>query len=416
MDGMNTQQHNIKSGTHPSRFQNRYQGQGNVTGVGSGNTKVSAQNALWKTVVKRAVWKYARAQGYLVSTTSPDGQVKERVMSEHRSDLNDMFDRLYTILKLNESQIRKWQSRPNQSFIITESDLVYALYRVALFIKNFPEAKDAVDKIYIIPNGSIGTLVVYPHYLLLADIFMKHANIKYYRFQVDTENSNLKSATVKFYVDGIDGSLDFTVFLNDLALLERMKDKQAINSYPNLTVMLCKQALRQGLLLYFPSVAIKMTISVDSFVGEDEYFTDNRGISESNRGTTFVANTPKPTTNPPKYETHEKSETQDTFVANTPKPMPNLPKYEKAETQDYPSKIRDLLTKIHVQYNNDNDFMKFIGNRIRDTYNISQAKLTDPTIPAEFHNAIIEYLSDQSNIEMLYKSYQEMVKTNQTDQ
>jgi len=364
-----------------NRPQHKYPGQDKVEAVGPAD---------WQLIVKKAVRKYARAQGYIVSTALPDGKVQERVAPEHRGDLKDMYNRLYTILKLNESQIRNWQARPNQSFIITESDLVYALYRVALFIKNFPESKDAVDKIYIIPNASVGTLIVYPHYLLLADIFMKHANIKYYRFQVDTENGNLKSATVKFYVDGIDDSLDFTVFLSDLALLGRLKDKQAINSYPNLTVMLCKQALRQGLALYFPSVAIKLAISVDNFVGEDEYFTDNRGITESDRNTTFVVNKPKPIT--------------------------NTPKHENAETQDYPSKIRDMLTKIHLQYNSDNDFMKFLGNRIRDIFNISQAKLTDPTIPGETQNAIIDYLSVQANIETLYKSYQELVKTTQTDE
>jgi len=369
----------MKSSTHPFRAPNKYQGKG--TGVGRDN---------WKLIVKKAVWKYARAQGYLVITESPDGKVQERVVPEHRRDLNDMFDRLYTILKLNEAQIRKWQAKPNQSFIISESDLVYALYRVAIFIKNFPEAKDAVDKIYIIPNASVGTLVVYPHYLLLADIFMRHANIKYYRFQVDTENGNLKSATVKFYVEGVDGSLDFTVFVSDLALLERLKDKQNINSYPNLTVMLCKQALRQGLALYFPAVAIKMAISVDNFVGEDEFVTNNQSNAELGRGTTFVVNKPKPITSP---HTNENNETQDS-----------------------PSKIRELLTKIHLQYDNDNDFLKFLGNRIKDTFSISQAKLTDPTIPAETQNAIIEYLSNKDNIETLYKSYQEIVKTTQTDQ
>ena len=381
MVGMNAQQNSMKSSTHPFRAPNKYQGQGKGTGVGRDD---------WKQIVKKAVSKYARAQGYLVSITLPDGKVQERVAPEHRGDLKDMYNRLYTILKLNESQILNWQAKPNQSFIITEADLVYALYRVALFIKNFPEAKDAVDKIYIIPNASVGTLIVYPHYLLLADIFMKHANIKYYRFQVDTENGSLKSATVKFYVDGVDGSLDFTVFVNDLALLGRLKDKQNINSYPNLTVMLCKQALRQGLALYFPAVAIKMAISVDNFVGEDEFFTNNRGNAEPERGTTFVVNKPKPITSPPTNENNE--------------------------TQDSPSKIRELLTKIHLQYDNDNDFLKFLGNRIKDTFSISQAKLTDPTIPAETQNAIIEYLSDQDNIETLYKSYQEIVKTTPTDQ
>ncbi len=378
---MSAQQHNMRSHTYPNRVQNKYQSQSKAAGVSPDD---------WKQIIKKAVSKYARAQGYIVTTTSPDGKVQERVAPEHRGDLKDMYNRLYTILKLNESQILNWQARPNQSFIITEEDLVYALYRVAIFIKNFPEAKDAVDKIYIIPNASVGTLVVYPHYLLLADIFMKHANIQYYRFQVDTENGSLKSATVKFYVDGVDGSLDFTVFVNDLALLGRLKDKQNINSYPNLTVMLCKQALRQGLALYFPSVAIKMAISVDNFVGEEEYFTDNRGATETNRDTTFVTNKPKPITNPPRHE-------------NT-------------ETQDYPSRIRELLTKIHLQYDNDNDFMKFLGNRIRDTFGISQAKLTDPTIPADVQNAIIDYLSDQANIDTIYKSYQEIVKTTQTDQ
>jgi hypothetical protein len=378
---MNARQNNVKSSMQQYRAQNKYQRQDRGDDVVPGN---------WKLIVRKAVRKYARAQGYLVATKSPEGKVQERVIPEHLGELKDMFDRLYTILKLNESQIRNWQARPNQSFIISETDLVYALYRVALFIKNFPEAKDAVDKIYIIPNASVGTLIVYPHYLLLADIFMKHANIKYYRFQVDTENGNLKSATVKFYVEGADGSLDFTVFVNDLALLGRLKDKQNINSYPNLTVMLCKQALRQGLALYFPSVAIKMAISVDNFVGEDEYFSDNRGATELDRGTTFVANKPKP-------------------VANTSK-------HENPEIQDYPSKIREILTKIHAQYNNDNDFMKFLGNRIRDTFSISQAKLTDPTIPAESQNAIIDYLSDQTNIDTLYKSYQEIVKTSETDQ
>jgi hypothetical protein len=380
MGGMNAQQNNMRSGTRSFSAPKGYMSQDKAKGVDSDSLKL---------IVKKAVRKYARAQGYLVITKSPEGKVQERVIPEYIGDLKDMFDRLYTILKLNESQIRKWQSRPNQSFIITESDLVYALYRVALFIKNFPEAKDAVDKIYIIPNASVGTLIVYPHYLLLADIFMKHANIKYYRFQVDTENGNLKSATVKFYVEGIDGSLDFTVFVSDLALLERMKDKQAINSHPNLTVMLCKQALRQGLALYFPSVAIKLAISVDNFVGEDEYFTDNRSISESDRSATFVV--------------------------NKPKPIAKSSKHENVEKQDYPSKIRELLTKIHVQYDNDNDFMKFLGNRIRDAFNISQAKLTDPTIPVETQNAIIDSLSDQANIETLYKSYQEIVKTTQTD-
>jgi hypothetical protein len=397
MGGMNAQQQNMKANTYQNRVQNKYQDKGKAVGVAPEN---------WKQIVKRAVWKYARAQGYLVSTQAADGQVKERVRPEHLGDLNDMYDRLYTILKLNESQIRNWQARPNQSFIITESDLVYALYRVALFIKNFPEAKDAVDKIYIIPNASVGTLVVYPHYLLLADIFMKHANIKYYRFQVDTENGNLKSATVKFYVDGVDGSLDFTVFVSDLALLSRLKDKQSINTYPNLTVMLCKQALRQGLALYFPSVAIQMAISVDNFVGEDEYLTDNRGVFETDRGTTFVVNKPKPITNA----------TQNEDPAGKPKPITNPPKHENAGTQDLTNNIRLLLTKIHAQYNNDNDFMKFLGNRIRETFNISQAKLTDPTIPSEVQNAIVDYLSDQPNIETLYKSYQEIVKTTQSEQ
>ncbi len=371
----------MKSAMYQGRSQDNYRDQGKRVGVTPDD---------WKQIVKKAVLKYARAQGYLVITKSPDGKVQEKVAPEFRNDLKDMFARLYTILKLNESQILNWQAKPNQSFIITESDLVYALYRVSLFIKNFPEAKDAVDKIYIIPNASAGTLVVYPHYLLLADIFMRHASIKYYRFQLETENGSLKSATVKFYVEGVDGSLDFTVFVNDLALLGRLKDKQNINSYPNLTVMLCKQALRQGLALYFPSVAIKMAISVDNFVGEDEFVASNRSMSEIDRSATFVVEKPKPITNPVKHE--------------------------NVEAEDYPAKIRMLLTKIHAQYNNDNDFMKFLGNRIRDIFNISQAKLTDPTIPLEVQISIVDYLSDHANIEMLYKSYREIVDPTQTDQ
>jgi hypothetical protein len=380
MGGMSAQQSNTKPSTSQASAQSSYRDQVKRVGVTPDD---------WKAVVKKAVLKYARALGYIVSTQLPDGKVQERIAPEYRGDLKDMYNRLYTILKLNETQILNWQAKPNQSFIITESDLVYALYRVALFIKNFPEAKDAVDKIYIIPNASAGTLVVYPHYLLLADIFMRHANIKYYRFQIENENGNLKSATVKFYVDGVDGSLDFTVFVNDLALVGRLKDKQNINSYPNLTVMLCKQALRQGLALYFPSVAIKMAISVDNFVSEDEFFANNRGIFEMDRGNTFVVEKPKPITNPTKHES--------------------------AETEDYPAKIRMLLTKIHAQYNNDNDFMKFLGNRIRDIFNISQTKLTDPTIPFEIQSAIVDYLNDQANIETLYKSYREIVNITQID-
>jgi len=242
-----------------------------VQGQTLNQTKLTLGNAkALEAVVRKAIWKFARSQGYVVKTASPDGAVQEKIPPQYHTELKTLFDRLYTVLKLNEGQIRKWQARPNQGFIITEDDMVYALYRVALFMKNFPEAQDAADKIYIIPNAALSTLIVYPHYLLLADIFMRHANIKYYKFEVEAENGVPKKATVKFYVEGVEGSMDFTVFASDLALSERIKDKPISDGYPNLTVMLCKQALRQGLSLYFPAVAIKMAISVDNFVAEGE--------------------------------------------------------------------------------------------------------------------------------------------------
>jgi len=258
---MSAQQKPTQTTAYSKGFQSQTQ---NQTKAVLGNTTNLQE------VVKQALKKFARSQGYVVTTKTQDGKVQEKISPQYHAELKDLFDRLYTVLKLNEGQLRKWQARPNQSFVIKEDDLVYALYRVALFMKNFPEAKDAADKLYIIPNAALSTLIVYPHYLLLADIFMRHANIKYYRFHVVEENGVPKSATVKFYVEGVDGSLDFTVFASDLALFDRMKDKQANNSYPNLTVMLCKQALRQGLGLYFPAVAIKLAISVDSFVPEGE--------------------------------------------------------------------------------------------------------------------------------------------------
>jgi hypothetical protein len=262
---MSTQQKPTQGTAYSKGFQSQPQNQTKLT---FGNTKNLEE------VVKKAVRKFARSRGYLITTTTQDGKVQEKISSQYHAELKDLFDRLFTVLKLNEGQLRKWQDRPNQSFIITEDDMVYALYRVALFIHNFPEVKEAVDKIYIIPNAALSTLIVYPHYLLLADIFMRHANVKYYRFHVDTENGVPKSATVKFYVEGVEGSLDFTVFASDLALFDRMKDKQATNNIPNLTVMLCKQALRQGLSLYFPAVAIKMAISVDNIVAEGEFATN----------------------------------------------------------------------------------------------------------------------------------------------
>jgi hypothetical protein len=258
---MSTQQKTTQTTAYTKGFQSQTLSQTKL---------VLGSTANLQAVVKKAIWKFARSQGYVVTTKTQDGKEQEKIAPQHQNELKDLFDRLYTVLKLNEAQITKWQARPNQVFIITEDDMAYALYRVALFMKNFPEAKEATDKIYIIPNPGLSTLMVYPHYHLLASIFMKHAFIKYYRFHVEEENGVPKSATVKFYVEGVEGSLDFTVFTSDLAVFDRMRDKQDSKSFPNLTVMLCKQALRQGLSVYFPDIAIKMSISVDNFVPEGE--------------------------------------------------------------------------------------------------------------------------------------------------
>jgi len=190
------------------RYKGQYQERGKTTGFSP---------EYLSNVVKKAVIKYARGEGYTIKSKTKEGKIVETIAPEYRDKANDMYDRLYTVVKLNEFQLAETQWRPNQSYSVTEDDLIYALYRVALFIKNFPEVKDALDKIYLIPSPTRRTIVVFPHYALLTHIFMERSNLKYYRFSINTENGSVRSVTVHFYIDGIEQSLDFTVFVSDLA-------------------------------------------------------------------------------------------------------------------------------------------------------------------------------------------------------
>jgi hypothetical protein len=376
---MSTQQGSMKFSAQQARPETKHQERDRMTGFSP---------KYLSNVVKRAVMKYARSEGYTVKSKTKDGKVVETIAPEHLDKANDMYDRLYTVVKLNEFQLFETQWRPNQPHIVTEEELVYALYRVALFIKNFPEVKDALDKIYLIPSPARRTIVVFPHYALLAHIFMERTNLKYYRFSINAENGNVKSVTIHFYVDGIEQSLDFTVFVSDLALTGKVRDKYPNVSPPNLTVMLCKQALRQGLVLYFPHVVTKMAISIDNFTTEEDYFTNtNIGISD-NRDMVFIP----PKTNPTSTIVQEKEKSKSNNA--------NL--------------IRELFLNISSRYNDDVEFMKFLGNHIKEMFNISQVKLSDPSIPLEIQNAIIDFLSDDANIQAVYDMYLEY-KTGSTN-
>jgi hypothetical protein len=340
-------------------------------------------------IVKKAVIKYARSEGCTVKTKTKEGKVVETIAPEHRDKANDMYDRLYTVVKLNEFQLIRALGRSGQSYVVTEEDLIYALYRVALFIKNFPEVKDALDKIYLIPNPATHTIVVFPHYALLTHIFMERSNLKYYRFSINTENGAVKSVTVHFYVDGIDQSLDFTVFVSDLALTERMRDRYPNGSPPNLTVMLCKQALRQGLVLYFPKVVTKMAISIDNFMAEEDYFTNNNAEFSDSREAVFAAPKAKPAITNLQVNPHVRANPQQT---------------PKSNSTDI---IRELFLNISSKYDEDVDFIKFLGNHIKEMFNITQSKLSDPAIPFEIQNAIIDFLSDDANVQAVYEMYME---------
>jgi len=375
---MSTQQNNIKTNAQQSRFKSQYQERDKTRGF---------SHEYLSNVVKKAVMKYARGEGYTAKSKSKDGKIVETIAPEHRDKAKDMYDRLYTVVKLNESQLAETQWRPNQSYVVSEDDLVYALYRVALFIKNFPEVEDALDKIYLIPSPTRRTIVVFPHYALLTHIFMERSNLKYYRFSINTENGFVKSVTVHFHVDGIEQSLDFTVFISDLALTERVRDKYPNGSPPNLTVMLCKQALRQGLVLYFPRVVTKMAISVDNFIAEEDYSTSsNMSKDYFTSGNINV------------------SDSRDiVFTVPKIKSAPNNP--QESPKPNNTNSIRELFLSISSKYNEDVDFTKFLGNHIKEMFDISQAKLSDPSIPVEVQNSIIDFLSDEANIQAVYEMY-----------
>jgi len=375
---MSSQKSNMQFGARQERFKSQYQ---------DGDKHRGFSHEYLSNVVKKAVIKYARGEGYTVKSKTKEGKVVETVAPEYRDKANEMYDRLYTVVKLNEFQLFETQVRPNQSYVVTEDDLVYALYRVALFIKNFPEVKDALDKIYLIPSPARRTIVVFPHYALLTHIFMERSNLKYYRFSINAENGSVKSVTVHFYVDGIEQSLDFTVFVSDLALTERVRDKYPTSSPPNLTVMLCKQALRQGLVLYFPRVVTKMAIGIDNFIAEEDYFANNNVNLCDSREVVFVAPKTKPAiTNP---------------QAN-PQGKTNPQQISKANNTDL---IRELFLNISSKYNEDVDFVKFLGNHIKEMFNIAQIKLSDPSIPVETQNAIVDFLSEDANVQAIYEMY-----------
>jgi len=375
---MSTQQSNMRTNTQQARFKGQYQDRDRITGF---------SHEYLSGVVKRAVIKYARGEGYTVKSKTKEGKIVETVAPEHRDKAKDMYDRLYTVVKLNESQLAETQWRPNQSYVVTEDDLIYALYRVALFIKNFPEVKDALDKIYLIPSPARRTIVVFPHYALLTHIFMERSNLKYYRFSINAENGSVKSVTVHFYVDGIEQSLDFTVFVSDLALTERVRDKYPTGSPPNFTVMLCKQALRQGLVLYFPRVVTKMAISIDNFIAEEDYFTNNNVNFNDSREAVLAAPKTKPTITNPQANPQEKTNPQQTSKSNNT------------------DLIRELFLNISSKYNEDVDFVKFLGNHIKEMFNITQLKLSDPSIPVEAQNAIVDFLSEDANVQAVYEMY-----------
>lgn len=375
---MSTQQNNMKTNAQQARLKSQYQEKGKTTGFSS---------EYLSSIVKRAVIKYARGEGYTVKSKTKESKIIETIAPEYRDKANDMYDRLYTVVKLNEFQLAETQWRPNQSYVVTEDDLIYALYRVALFIKNFPEVKDALDKIYLIPSPTRRTIVVFPHYALLTHIFMERSNLKYYRFSINTENDSVKSVTVHFYVDGIEQSLDFTVFVSDLALTERVRDRYPNGSPPNLTVMLCKQALRQGLVLYFPRVVTKMAISIDNFIAEEDYLTNNNVNFNDSREAVFAAPKTKPTITNPQANPHEKTNPQQT-------PKPN--------NTDL---IRELFLNVSSKYNEDVDFVRFLGNHIKEMFNITHAKLSDPSVPVETQNAIVDFLSDDANVQAVYEMY-----------
>jgi len=375
---MSSQKSNMQFGARQERFKSQYQ---------DGDKHRGFSHEYLSNVVKKAVIKYARGEGYTVKSKTKEGKVVETVAPEYRDKANEMYDRLYTVVKLNEFQLFETQVRPNQSYVVTEDDLVYALYRVALFIKNFPEVKDALDKIYLIPSPARRTIVVFPHYALLTHIFMERSNLKYYRFSINAENGSVKSVTVHFYVDGIEQSLDFTVFVSDLALTERVRDKYPTSSPPNLTVMLCKQALRQGLVLYFPRVVTKMAISIDNFIAEEDYFTNNNVNFGDSRETVFVAPKTKPTITNPQPNPQGKTNPQQTSKSNNT------------------DLVRELFLNISSKYNDDVDFVKFLGNHIKEMFNITQLKLSDPSIPVETQNAIVDFLSEDANVQAVYEMY-----------
>jgi hypothetical protein len=378
MGSMSTQQNNMRTSTQQARFKGQHQDRDRITGF---------SHEYLSSVVKRAVIKYARGEGYTVKSKTKEGKIVETIAPEYRDNAKDMYDRLYTVVKLNESQLAETQWRPNQSYVVTEDDLIYALYRVALFIKNFPEVKDALDKIYLIPSPARRTIVVFPHYALLTHIFMERSNLKYYRFSINAENVSVKSVTVHFYVDGIEQSLDFTVFVSDLALTERVRDKYPTGSPPNFTVMLCKQALRQGLVLYFPRVVTKMAISIDNFIAEEDYFSNNNINFNDSREAVFAAPKTKPTITNPQANLQEKTNPHQTSKSNNT------------------DLIRELFLNISSKYNEDVDFVKFLGNHIKEMFNITQLKLSDPSIPVETQNVIVDFLSEDANIQAVYEIY-----------
>jgi preprotein translocase subunit Sec63 len=375
---MSSQQNDMKVSAQRARFKSQYQDRDRITGF---------SHEYLSGVVKKAVIKYARGEGYTIKSKTKEGKIVETVAPEHRDKASDMYDRLYTVVKLNEFQLVETQVRPNQSYVVTEDDLVYALYRVALFIKNFPEVKDALDKIYLIPSPARRTIVVFPHYALLTHIFMERSNLKYYRFSINAENVSVKSVTVHFYVEGIEQSLDFTVFVSDLALTERVRDKYPTGSPPNLTVMLCKQALRQGLVLYFPRVVTKMAIGIDNFIAEEDYFANNNVNLNDSREVVFAAPKTKPAITNPQANPQEKNNPQQ---------------ISKANNTDL---IRELFLNISSKYNEDVDFVKFLGNHIKEMFNIAQIKLSDPSIPVETQNAIVDFLSEDANVQAIYEMY-----------
>jgi hypothetical protein len=122
-----------------------------------------------------------------------------------------------------------------------------------------------------------------------------------------------------------------------------------------------------------------MAISIDNFTTEEDYFANNNmGISDSRDAVFFH---PKINPTPPN--------TQETSKSNNA----NL--------------IRELFLNIGSRYNDDIEFVKFLGNHIKEMFNISQVKLSDPSIPLEIQNAIIDFLSDDANIQAVYDMYLE---------